>query len=212
MKCLPSSGVCPLFSASIADSGFAEDAGRWLRPRPTTGDAFVSAFTCVYADALAAQVAIDLRQGRALGERFVAIAAVRDALRIEIAALLGCKSDQVFLTRSTGGGLEQIIDAMPLAVAFETGQLLPLADIAAMARKRGIRCLIDGAQCAGAAPLDPGEAGIDFLAIPLQKWLLGPEGLGALYVREPEKHGLRRPPRWRSTPARPSLRATRVPC
>lgn len=68
-------------------------------------------------------------------------------------------------------------------VAFENGARLAIEEIAAIARARGIATLLDGAQCAGAMRLSVEEAGVDYCAIPLQKWLCGPEGLGALYVR-----------------------------
>ncbi|HUF74613.1 MAG TPA: aminotransferase class V-fold PLP-dependent enzyme [Gammaproteobacteria bacterium] len=68
-------------------------------------------------------------------------------------------------------------------VAYATGQRLPLDRIAELAAARDVRTLVDGAQLAGAADLGLGRTHIDFLAMPLQKWLLGPEGLGALYLR-----------------------------
>jgi L-cysteine/cystine lyase len=80
------------------------------------------------------------------------------------------------------------------AVTFETGARLPVDRIAAIARARGILTLVDGAQCAGAAPLLPADFDIDFCAIPLQKWLCGPEGLGALYVRARLAPSLPEPP------------------
>ena len=41
--------------------------------------------------------------------------------------------------------------------------------------------LVDGAQAIGAIPVEVGALGVDFYAIPAQKWLLGPEGIAALY-------------------------------
>lgn len=67
--------------------------------------------------------------------------------------------------------------------AFELGQRLPIREIAALARERGVRTLLDAAQSVGAMPLDLAATGVDFCAFPLQKWLCGPEGLGGLYVR-----------------------------
>ena len=61
-------------------------------------------------------------------------------------------------------------------VAFTNGQRLPYSRIAQLARERGILSLLDGAQCAGSIPLDLSASGIDFCAMPLQKWLCGPEG------------------------------------
>jgi L-cysteine/cystine lyase len=48
--------------------------------------------------------------------------------------------------------------------------------------------LVDGAQSVGAIPVDVGE--LDFYTVSGQKWLCGPEPLGALYVREPEALGI----------------------
>jgi L-cysteine/cystine lyase len=68
-------------------------------------------------------------------------------------------------------------------VAYTTGQQLPLDRVAELAAARGVRTLVDGAQLVGAAVLDLERAPIDFVALPLQKWLCGPDGLGALYSR-----------------------------
>jgi len=67
--------------------------------------------------------------------------------------------------------------------AFTTGASLPIARVTEIARERGVVTLLDAAQCAGVVPLPLAELGIDFCALPLQKWLCGPEGLGALYAR-----------------------------
>lgn len=67
-------------------------------------------------------------------------------------------------------------------VSWATGAILPIAEIARLAHDRGARIVVDGAQSAGAIPLDVAGLGVDYYAIPGQKWLLGPEGTGALYV------------------------------
>ena len=63
-----------------------------------------------------------------------------------------------------------------------TGAVLPVAAIAELAHARGARVVVDGAQAAGAIPVEVPATGADFYAIPAQKWLLGPEGMGALAV------------------------------
>ncbi|MEW5960823.1 MAG: aminotransferase class V-fold PLP-dependent enzyme, partial [Chloroflexota bacterium] len=68
-------------------------------------------------------------------------------------------------------------------VAWNLGARLPLAEIVAMAHRRHVLTLVDGAQSMGAIPLDLPASGVDFYAFPGQKWLCGPEGLGGLYVR-----------------------------
>jgi L-cysteine/cystine lyase len=68
-------------------------------------------------------------------------------------------------------------------VLWTTGLVMPVARIAALAHERGALVLVDGAQSAGAIPVLVRDLGADMYAIPAQKWLLGPEGLGALWVR-----------------------------
>jgi L-cysteine/cystine lyase len=57
---------------------------------------------------------------------------------------------------------------------------------AAALRATGVSVLLDGAQGIGAVPVDVAELGCDFYAGSGQKWLSGPEGSGALYVK-PER-------------------------
>jgi L-cysteine/cystine lyase len=64
-------------------------------------------------------------------------------------------------------------------VTWTTGRVLPVRELA----RQGIPVLVDGAQSAGAIPVDVGELGCDFYTVSGQKWLLGPDGTGALYVR-----------------------------
>src|SRR5581483_5922863 len=68
-------------------------------------------------------------------------------------------------------------------VTWTVGSRLNVAEIGYMGREHGIPVLVDGAQSAGAIPLDLHALGVDFYAIPGQKWLCGPDGTGALYVR-----------------------------
>lgn len=68
-------------------------------------------------------------------------------------------------------------------VSYATGDVLPVAEIAAEARARSVLVLVDGAQAFGAIPLDMSAMGVDFYALSGQKWLCGPEGTGALYSR-----------------------------
>lgn len=68
-------------------------------------------------------------------------------------------------------------------VAWNTGQRLPLAEIVALGHRCHVLSLVDGAQSTGAIPLDLPASKVDFYAMPGQKWLCGPEGIGALYVR-----------------------------
>ncbi len=66
-------------------------------------------------------------------------------------------------------------------VTWATGARLPIREIAELAHSRGALVAVDGAQAAGAIPIGVDDLGVDFYAVPAQKWLLGPEGIGALY-------------------------------
>jgi len=68
-------------------------------------------------------------------------------------------------------------------VDWTTGEALPVEEICAIARRRGVLTLVDGAQSVGAVPVRLPETGADLYAFTGHKWLLGPEGMGGLYVR-----------------------------
>ena len=68
-------------------------------------------------------------------------------------------------------------------VDWTNGEVLPLQEICAVAREREVLTLIDGAQSVGNIPVDVPTTGADMYAFTGHKWLLGPEGMGALYVR-----------------------------
>jgi L-cysteine/cystine lyase len=73
-------------------------------------------------------------------------------------------------------------------VLWTTGQSMPVGDLK---RESGLPVLVDGAQSVGAVPVDVGD--LDFYTVSCQKWLCGPEPLGALYVREPDALAVRIP-------------------
>jgi L-cysteine/cystine lyase len=66
-------------------------------------------------------------------------------------------------------------------VSYATGAVLPVKEIVELGHSRGALVAIDGAQSAGAIPVSVEDLGADFYSVPGQKWLLGPEGTGALY-------------------------------
>lgn len=68
-------------------------------------------------------------------------------------------------------------------VDWTTGEELPLAGISAAARASGALTLVDGAQSVGNIGVDAPATGVDMYAFTGHKWLLGPEGMGAFYVR-----------------------------
>ena len=70
-------------------------------------------------------------------------------------------------------------------VQFASGYRIDLKKLGAFCRAQGIFLVVDGIQGVGALPIDVGSSQVDFLACGAQKWLLGPLGIGFLYVRRP---------------------------
>jgi len=69
-------------------------------------------------------------------------------------------------------------------IMYTVGLRLPLKEICEIAHRRGALVLVDAAQSVGQVPLNMRELGCDFYAIPGHKWVLGPDGVGALYIKK----------------------------
>lgn len=77
-----------------------------------------------------------------------------------------------------------------------TGQILPVAELCAEARARGVFSLVDGAHAFAQWPFGLEALGCDAYGTSLHKWLLAPVGTGFLYLRRE-----RIPEVWPLTPA-----------
>jgi cysteine desulfurase len=64
----------------------------------------------------------------------------------------------------------------------EIGTVMPMREISAMAKKRGVLVFSDATQAVGKIPVDVNKDGIDLMAFSAHK-MYGPKGVGALYVR-----------------------------
>lgn len=64
----------------------------------------------------------------------------------------------------------------------EIGTVMPMKDISAIAKKKGILVFSDATQAVGKIPVDVNKDGIDLMAFTGHK-MYGPKGVGALYVR-----------------------------
>ncbi len=108
----------------------------------------------------------------ALAERGVATARVR------------CSRDGTLdlddLARALRAGPTRLV-AM-IHASNVAGTILPAREAASLAHAHGALFLLDAAQTAGTLPIDVAQMGVDLLAFPGHKGLLGPTGTGGLYV------------------------------
>jgi len=64
-----------------------------------------------------------------------------------------------------------------------TGQILPVRDVVALGRARGIPVMVDGAHAFAHLTAPRSEMDCDYYGVSLHKWLCAPHGTGFLYVR-----------------------------
>jgi selenocysteine lyase/cysteine desulfurase len=70
------------------------------------------------------------------------------------------------------------------------GSLVDLVRVSQRAREVGAALVVDGIQSLGAHPFNVAEVKPDFLVASAYKWLLGPYGVGFLYVGEEYREGV----------------------
>jgi selenocysteine lyase/cysteine desulfurase len=83
--------------------------------------------------------------------------------------------------------LKRLITAKTRAISLSavhwcTGMPYPLAQVGKLCKENSIDFVVDGAQGVGIQPLDVRTADIDYMAFSAWKWLLGPLGLGVLFI------------------------------
>jgi L-cysteine/cystine lyase len=85
--------------------------------------------------------------------------------------------------------IEELITSRTRAIVlshlmWSSGAVISLEDVTAVARRHGLLVIVDAAQAAGQLRPRLHESGVDAYAISGQKWLCGPGGTGALFVRK----------------------------
>jgi L-cysteine/cystine lyase len=109
-----------------------------------------------------------------IARRFGVVVRVVEPTRAAIAAALGPRTRMVAISH----------------VLWTSGEVLPVAAIADDAHAAGAVLLVDGAQSGGAIRVDVHASGADYYTFSGQKWLCGPSGTGALWVRPDRLDGL----------------------
>lgn len=115
--------------------------------------------------------------------------------------LFGTKTDmfcgignQEQVVRQFGEGIGKDTKMTVFSHVFLTnGTAVPAKEICRLAEDRQVVTVVDGAQAAGNIPIDVKEIGCSFYLLSCHKWLCGPEGIAAVYIRKDLLSGLRVP-------------------
>ncbi|MCK5744887.1 MAG: aminotransferase class V-fold PLP-dependent enzyme [Oricola sp.] len=69
-------------------------------------------------------------------------------------------------------------------ISNRTGLAIPVKEIVAMARAKGVDCIIDAAHSWGQMDFSADDIGADFVGYNLHKWIGAPIGAGMIYIRK----------------------------
>lgn len=94
-----------------------------------------------------------------------------------------CEDDQLVVERFRRGITPRTRVILICHMINLTGQILPVKQVVAMARQRGIPVIVDGAHALAHFPFRLSELDCDYYGTSLHKWLFAPHGTGLLYVR-----------------------------
>ena len=96
-----------------------------------------------------------------------------------------CAPDGSLLLDAMEGLLQENTRAVVMTHASNVcGTVLPIGEVGAFCRRRGLLFLVDSAQTAGVLPIDMEAMHIDALAFTGHKGLLGPQGTGGFVLGE----------------------------
>lgn len=181
-----------LFLKEILPSALREAAGRlgsFMRARPDDV-VFVDNATTGMSAVLRA---LDLRAGDEILATTHTYGAVRQAIRYvcERTGARLVEADIVLPVTAEGDLLAAIAARMTERtrlvvldhVSSPTGLIFPVAELAALARARGARVLVDGAHAPGQLDLDVPALGADWYVGNCHKWLFAPRSCGFLWSR-----------------------------
>jgi selenocysteine lyase/cysteine desulfurase len=109
--------------------------------------------------------------------------AKRDGIRIDIVSIPIGVNDAAAIVASFAAAITPDTRVISVSdVLTSTGLRMPIAELSALAKSRGILCVVDGAQAAGGVKVDVKALGCHAYATSGHKWLMGPKGTGLLYL------------------------------
>ena len=108
---------------------------------------------------------------------------LRYGVKVHVVTLDPHDADEVILEKFAAACNPKTKMIFVSHVQYSTGLRMPAEGLAALAHEHGAFIMFDGAQTGGHLHLDLPAWGFDFYSIPGQKWVLGYEGVGALYIR-----------------------------
>jgi selenocysteine lyase/cysteine desulfurase len=119
-------------------------------------------------------------EGGSVGWQF---RARRDEVRIDTIPIATTDHDPAAIVRRFAEAITPQTRVISVShVIASTGLRMPIPEIAALAKRHGALCIVDGAQAVGQIAVDVKALGCHAYATSGHKWLMGPKGTGLLYV------------------------------
>lgn len=117
----------------------------------------------------------------------------RRGIAVDVIPIAPEDHDAATIISRFAGGLRPTTRVISVShVISATGHRMPVEQIAALARSRGVACVVDGAQAWGQIPVDVKAIGCHAYATTGHKWMMGPKGCGLLYL-SPDAHEVIQP-------------------
>jgi selenocysteine lyase/cysteine desulfurase len=107
----------------------------------------------------------------------------RDEVRIDTVPIAPADHDPAVILQRFAEAIRPQTRVISVShVIASTGLRMPITEIAALAARHGILCIVDGAQAVGQIDVNVKALGCHAYATAGHKWLMGPKGTGILYV------------------------------
>lgn len=103
---------------------------------------------------------------------------------VKQATELPIRSKEAFITQFFNGLTEKTKAVFISHITSTTGLVLPVQEICAIAKEKGLLTFVDGAHAPGQVPLDLETLQADIYTGACHKWMLAPKGCSFLYVKK----------------------------